>query len=220
MKPPQFYSFSLLKVMRLFDFWKTLFGSDTEKKTRKKTKKKTSKKYSPRKKQSRKKTVRKKLTKKSTKKVKKKTIKTSSKKKTPKKKSQKKTKRNLSKKPILKKKPKKLKERKNKTLRSTQDNSAKSAKGRQVSLKKPKEKEVGIITHYFGKISVGIIKLKSELKVGDKIHIKGATDDFKQTIKSMQYNHTEIPLAKNGYEIGIKVVRRVHENDKVYKIAG
>jgi len=82
---------------------------------------------------------------------------------------------------------------------------------------KLKEREVGIVTHYFGKIQVGIIKVKTTLKVGDKIHIKGAHDDFSQSIQSMQYEHESISTAKKGLEIGIKVIKPVHENDRVYK---
>ncbi|MCF7908494.1 MAG: translation elongation factor-like protein [Candidatus Omnitrophica bacterium] len=85
-------------------------------------------------------------------------------------------------------------------------------------LPKSKGEEVGVVTHYFNKLSVGIIKLKKPLKVGDKIHIKGAHDDFTQGIKSMQHDHKDISLAKKGLEIGIKVSRPVHENDKVYKL--
>jgi len=82
-----------------------------------------------------------------------------------------------------------------------------------------KEKLIGIVTHYFGKIKVGIIKLKAELKVGDKIHIKGAHDDFKLNVKSMQFNHKSILKGQKGKEVGIKVSQRVHENDKIYLVA-
>jgi len=81
-----------------------------------------------------------------------------------------------------------------------------------------KEKEIGTITHYFGKISVGIIKLKSTLRVGERIHIKGAHDDFSQTVKSMQINHKDVLTAGKGSEIGIKTPAPMHENDRVYKI--
>jgi putative protease len=87
------------------------------------------------------------------------------------------------------------------------------------TIEKPKEKVIGVITHYFGKISVGVIKLSAGLKVGDKIHIKGAHDDFTQVVESMQFNHRDILDAKKGMEVGIKVTQRVHENDKVYKVA-
>ncbi|NQT28785.1 MAG: hypothetical protein HQ570_04220 [Candidatus Omnitrophica bacterium] len=80
------------------------------------------------------------------------------------------------------------------------------------------KKEIGIVTHYFGKISVGIIKLKSTLRVGEKIHIKGAHDDFSQTVKSMQINHKDVLTAGKGSEIGIKTPAPMHENDRVYKI--
>ncbi|MFH2145179.1 MAG: hypothetical protein ABII75_04015 [Candidatus Omnitrophota bacterium] len=81
---------------------------------------------------------------------------------------------------------------------------------------KSKEKIAGVIIHYFGKINVGIIKLKAELKVGDKIHIKGAHDDFTQVVKSMQFDHKPLSRAPKGKEIGILVSQRVHEKDKVY----
>jgi putative protease len=87
------------------------------------------------------------------------------------------------------------------------------------SLKPPaatKEKEIGIVTHYFNKISVGIIKLKTPLNLGDEIHIKGAHDDFTQSVESMQINHQDVLRAPKGAEIGIKVLQRVHQNDKVY----
>jgi putative protease len=80
------------------------------------------------------------------------------------------------------------------------------------------EQEIGVVTHYFGKISVGIIKLLSELKVGDTIHVKGIHDDFTQIVDSMQVEHQNVNEAKEGDEIGIKVSGKVHENDKVFKV--
>ncbi|MCM8819228.1 MAG: translation elongation factor-like protein [Candidatus Omnitrophica bacterium] len=60
--------------------------------------------------------------------------------------------------------------------------------------------------------------MKSKLCLGDKIHIKGKHTDFIQEISSMQLNHKDIIEAKKGWEIGIKVIQRVDEKDKVYKI--
>ncbi len=81
------------------------------------------------------------------------------------------------------------------------------------------EKLIGKITHYFGKISVGIIKIENgELNIGDTIHIKGHTSDFTQTISSMQIEHEQIQKAKKGDDIGIKVDEKVHEHDEVYLV--
>jgi translation elongation factor EF-Tu-like GTPase len=94
---------------------------------------------------------------------------------------------------------------------------AKKKPGKEKKQKKiTKPKEIGRVTHYFGKISVGIIKLKAPLAVGEKVHIKGANDDFKQMVKSMQVDHKSIDKAKRGDEVGIKVSKKVHENDRVY----
>jgi putative protease len=81
------------------------------------------------------------------------------------------------------------------------------------------EKKIGKITHYFGKISVGIIELTDDsLSVGDTIHVKGHTSDFTQKVDSMQIEHQNVPKAEIGQSIGIKVIAHAHEHDVVYKI--
>ncbi len=80
------------------------------------------------------------------------------------------------------------------------------------------EKEIGVVTHYFGKISVGIVQLNAPLKEGDTIHIEGAHDDFTQTVSSMQIEHEIVESAEEGDFVGIKVVQQVHPNDKVFKV--
>ena len=83
------------------------------------------------------------------------------------------------------------------------------------------EERIGIVEHFFTKISVAAIKITDgELKIGDTIHIVGATTDLKQKVESMQINRQPIEVAKPGDEIGIKVSDRVREGDIVYKISG
>jgi len=83
------------------------------------------------------------------------------------------------------------------------------------------EEKVGVVEHFFTKISVAAIKITDgELKVGDTIHIVGATTDFKQKVNSMQINKQPVEIARPGDEVGIKVVERVRENDIVYKVVG
>jgi len=80
------------------------------------------------------------------------------------------------------------------------------------------EKEIGKITHYYGNISVGIIELSDNLKVGESIHIKGHTSDFTQNIDSMQIEHATVSEAGLGDAIGVKVSQKVHPGDKVFKV--
>ena len=78
-------------------------------------------------------------------------------------------------------------------------------------------REVGRVSHFFGKINVAIIEVKDIISVGDQILIKGPTTDIEQTVDSMEIEHTKVKQAEAGQSIGMKVNARVRENDLVYK---
>lgn len=80
------------------------------------------------------------------------------------------------------------------------------------------EKEIGAITHYYGHINVGIIQLLDILKIGDKIHIKGHSSDFTETVDSIEIEHKTVSEAGPGDLVGIKVTQKVHPYDKVFKV--
>lgn len=80
------------------------------------------------------------------------------------------------------------------------------------------EKEVGEVSTFFSQVNVAAIKLSDKLKVGDRIHIKGYTTDFEQTIDSIQVERKPLKEAKKGDHIGIKVKEKVRPNDKVYVV--
>ncbi len=81
------------------------------------------------------------------------------------------------------------------------------------------EKPVGVVTHYYGGLEVAIVKFAKAMPVGVKLHFKGATTDFEDTIRSMQYDHQAIQEAKENQEVGIKVKDKVREGDEVYFVA-
>lgn len=81
------------------------------------------------------------------------------------------------------------------------------------------ESKVGEVFQFFAKPSVAAIKLTDgSLKIGDKIHILGATTDFTQTVSSMQVDKASIEEANQGDSIGIQVADRVRPNDTIYKV--
>ena len=84
--------------------------------------------------------------------------------------------------------------------------------------KPPEKKPVGKVTHYFTKISVAVVELTDELRIGDRISIEGATTNFQQTVSSMQIEHKNVEVATAGQAIGLKVDQRVREGDIVYKL--
>lgn len=77
-------------------------------------------------------------------------------------------------------------------------------------------KKVGVITHYYDKLGVGIIKLDSDIKIGDKLKFQGHKTDFEQEVGQMQFDHKDIPEGKKGQEVGIKVDGVVRSGDAVY----
>ena len=79
-------------------------------------------------------------------------------------------------------------------------------------------KEIGLISHYFAKISVAVVELKEALSAGDRILIQGETTNVEQIVESMQIENENIQSAAAGQSIGLKVDQRVREGDKVYKI--
>ena len=79
------------------------------------------------------------------------------------------------------------------------------------------EKEIGRVMRYFSKIGVAAIRITDgELKVGDRIRIKGSSTDFEQVVESMQIEHEFVEKAEAGKDVGIKVKEKVRDNDRIY----
>jgi len=79
------------------------------------------------------------------------------------------------------------------------------------------EEQIGEVTHYYGQISVAVIQLSGDLKIGERISIIGHTTKFSQTVESMQVDHQPIETARAGDEIALKVWDYVRIDDLVYR---
>ena len=87
-----------------------------------------------------------------------------------------------------------------------------------VSMAPPGER-IGVVTHYYSHLSVAVVKLESaRLRVGDTIHIRGHTTDFKQRVDSLQVNHAPVQEVGPGDDFGLRVREHAREHDIVYKI--
>jgi hypothetical protein len=94
---------------------------------------------------------------------------------------------------------------------------AKKAAPRRKSPKKIKApKPAGKVTHFYNEISVAIVRFNKKVPVGVRLAFKGATTDFEDVIKSMQYDHKPIAVAPKGKQVGIKVKKRVRQGDEVH----
>lgn len=79
------------------------------------------------------------------------------------------------------------------------------------------DKEVGKIVHWYDKIGVAVIKLADKLAQGDKIKVKRGNEEFEEVIGSMQINHQEVPAAKKGAEVAIKLSQKTKAGAVIYK---
>jgi len=80
------------------------------------------------------------------------------------------------------------------------------------------DSSIGKVTHYYGKPSVAVVSLSkgTALKVGDKIKIKGHSEDFTQIVSSLQVDHKEVESVKAGDDFGMKVDQKVHEGAQLF----
>ena len=81
------------------------------------------------------------------------------------------------------------------------------------------EEPIGKITHFFGKIGVGVLALSGSLKAGDRIKVGEGEEAFEQEVASMQVEHKEITEAAAGQEVGLKLEKPAKTGVLVYKIA-
>lgn len=83
----------------------------------------------------------------------------------------------------------------------------------------PPGERIGVVTHYYSHLAVAVVKLEAaRLRVGDTIHIRGHTTDFKQRVDSLQVNHAAVQEVGPGDDFGLKVRDHAREHDIVYKV--
>ena len=79
--------------------------------------------------------------------------------------------------------------------------------------------EIGVVRHFFDKISVGLLDLTlGGLAVGDTIHIKGHSTDVTSKVESIRIEQASLTKAEMGQVVGVKVTGKVREHDKVFKV--
>ncbi len=81
------------------------------------------------------------------------------------------------------------------------------------------EQIIGHVSDFFARPVVAAFQLTAELKVGDKIHIKGHTTDLEMIVDSMQINNVNVQEAKAGDNVGVKLTDRARKGDSIYKVS-
>jgi len=80
------------------------------------------------------------------------------------------------------------------------------------------EQPIGKISHYFGNLGVAAMTLTDALQVGDEVHVKGHTTDFRQQIESLEVEHQKVPKASAGQDVAFKVNEKARSGDQVFRV--
>jgi translation elongation factor EF-1alpha len=76
---------------------------------------------------------------------------------------------------------------------------------------------IGRVTHYFGHLSVAAVTLTAPLAVGERIHVRGHTTDWEQTVSSMEVDHQAVTSAAPGDDVALKVDGHAREHDLIFR---
>jgi translation elongation factor EF-1alpha len=79
------------------------------------------------------------------------------------------------------------------------------------------EEPIGKITHYFPNIGVATAMLSGELKVGDKVRVKGHTTDFTELIESLEIEHQKVDRAGPGDDVAFKASEKARPGDQLLR---
>jgi putative protease len=80
--------------------------------------------------------------------------------------------------------------------------------------------QIGEVTHFYNHLSVAVLALTEKIRIGDTVHFLGHSTDFQQKVASLQIEHQPVEEGGPGQEVALKVERRVHIHDNVFKITG
>lgn len=79
--------------------------------------------------------------------------------------------------------------------------------------------QIGKVTHYYDKIGVAVVEVKSQpLKIGDTVKISGHDKEFTQKIVSLQVEHKQVKEVPVGESCGVKVDQAVKPGDVLYLV--
>mgnify|MGYP001171295801 CR=1 FL=1 len=77
---------------------------------------------------------------------------------------------------------------------------------------------IGVVTHYFDRLGVAVVRLEQALYQGDWVAFFGKHTDFEQQVRSMEIDHQAVTEVPGGEEVAIQVDAPVRKGDKVFLI--
>ncbi len=80
------------------------------------------------------------------------------------------------------------------------------------------DKPIGTVTHWYDKIGVAVVKLTGKLAKGARVKVKKGTEEFEDTVSSLQIDHKDVAAAKKGDDAAMKLSQRAKEGAELYLV--
>ncbi|MBI2196680.1 hypothetical protein HYU45_03660 [Candidatus Daviesbacteria bacterium] len=81
------------------------------------------------------------------------------------------------------------------------------------------DKPIGKVVHFYDKLGVAIVDLKSGgIKVGQEVKFKRGDGEFVQKVESLQVEHQSVDAVKKGDSFGLKVDKPTKPGTEVYPV--
>jgi len=118
--------------------------------------------------------------------------------------------------------------RKRSATRSPRGVSASAARGAPASTGRttPRERiaagipiEVGVVTHWYGRVSAAVVRLSHPIHRGDTIHVRGPLTDLVQQVESLALGGATVNEGLPGQELGVQLGARARQGDRVYRVS-
>jgi translation initiation factor IF-2 len=81
-----------------------------------------------------------------------------------------------------------------------------------------KEKPLGVVTHWYDKIGVAVVKLAGKLSKGDTISVRRGEEEFECTVESLQIDHKDVASAKKGDDAAMKLSKKTKEGAEIFAV--
>lgn len=62
----------------------------------------------------------------------------------------------------------------------------------------------GEVTHFYSKLGVAAVNLRTPLHIGDHIHVLGHTTDMEEVVDSMEVDHHKLDIKSMGQPRGVQ----------------
>jgi hypothetical protein len=79
--------------------------------------------------------------------------------------------------------------------------------------------EIGVVLHWFPRVSAAVVALSHPLHVGDTIHVRGHSTDFVQQVASLALDGAPVPEGAPPQALGVRLEARARPGDRVYRVS-